>query len=116
MRTTIDDLWRHNRLALVALILVGLLTAAFATRTVVHWLVFPADDLFTTGIEGWMTPNYVARVYHLDREAVRAALELPPDMPHRMTLRDIAQARDLPVAILTEPLRALIEARAEQAP
>ena len=115
MRTTFNDLWRHNRLALVAMILAAVLTTAFATRIVVHWLLFPAEDAFAQGIEGWMTPNYVARVYGLDRDAVRAALALPEDMPRRMTLADIAEDRGQPVAILTEPLRALIEARAEQA-
>jgi hypothetical protein len=115
LRTTINDLWRHNRLALVAMIVAAVLTVGFATRTAVHWIFFPADDLFVTGIEGWMTPNFVARIYHLDRAEVRAVLDLPEQLSHRMTLGDIAAERGQPVAILTEPLRALIEARAEAA-
>lgn len=105
-------LWRHHRAALVALALALLLAVLFAVRLTVFAVYWSDPSHRDQGIEGWMTPGYVARSWDVDIEVVRAAL--PPGPAGRDSLDRIAAARGIPLPELTARIADAIEAaRAE---
>lgn len=60
-------------------------------------------------LEPWMTPRYVAHTRRVPPEVIGAALGLSPDAPpRRMTLREVAALRGVPVEELMRALDAAI--------
>lgn len=66
--------------------------------------------------EGWMTPGYVARSWHIPRGALLAELKLPPtsDRPH--SFGEIAVARDVPSSQVLGEVSAAIAVLRAKAP
>lgn len=59
-------------------------------------------------VQGWMTPGYVVRAYHVPPEAMSRALALEPGSARGKTLEDIAVARGVPVDRLLAAVQALV--------
>lgn len=108
--TALSRLWRHHRLALVAFALAAGVTLFFAVRLIV-FSVYWADPAHRESLpEGWMTPGYVARSWHVSRDALRQALDLPDFAGHPPTLAEIAQARGEPLPDFLAEVSAALDA------
>lgn len=118
--TTIRRLWREQRLVFIAFIIATALAIGFAGRGIsraVYW-ANPAHQQQIP--EGWMTPGYIARSWHVPVEAVDAALgiENGPQLvgERRPTLEAIAEVLKVPVADLIIRLDAALPQIAAENP
>ncbi|MBF9035621.1 hypothetical protein HKCCE2091_15340 [Rhodobacterales bacterium HKCCE2091] len=108
-------LWRTNRVALAAFAATLLLVVFFAVRFTLFAVYWSDPDHREQPIEGWMTPGYVARSWHVDTDVIRAALPPPPDetLPGRLTFARIAAENGIPLPDLIAGVEAAIaDARA----
>ena len=106
---------RHPRLTMLFAMAV-LVTLAFSARTVV-FLVYWSDPAHRDAvIEGWMTPGYIARSWHVAPEVVAAALGIEVGAGHGLTLEALAGERGVPLADLEAALEAAIAAARDAAP
>lgn len=103
-------LWREHRLLAAGFALALVATVVFAVRTAVFWVYWSDPAHRDQGLEGWMTPRYVAHSWGVDRDVVGGALGLAPGGGPRMTLAEIAADRGVPLAELEADLMAAIEA------
>ena len=114
MANRLIRLWHRHRVLLGLFVLSLAVTAFFMVRTVVfvvHWSDPRNQD---RAIEGWMPLRYVARSWHVPPEVLGEALGLEPGA--RLTVSDIATARDSDVGTISAELRAAIAVwRAEHA-
>jgi len=91
MSSRIKRIWKHHRLAFMAL--VGLLCIAFffafnAISAAIFWNDPRHQD---QPLAGWMTPRYVGQSYDLPPEVLGPALFLgPTEPPRRLRLDKIA--------------------------
>src|SRR6056297_2272484 len=101
-------LWRRAPWLTLAMVLAFLLALVFALRfgfAVWHWVTLPTDP----ELAGWMTPRFVAHAWDLPPEVLLQAL--PVDAAgsgRRVTLEELAQARDIPLDRLLETVRRAI--------
>lgn len=109
-------LWRHHRMALVALGLVCALAAFFAIRLAVFTLYWADPAHQAPRIEPWMTPGYVARAWDVDVDVIRAALPVTAQASTggRLTLDEIAATSGVALPAIIAALEAAI--RDAQAP
>ncbi len=106
-------LWRRHPLALTAFVAAAALALFFLGRTVFFIAYWSDPAQRDRAIEGWMTPGYVARSWHVPREVVGAALGLEPGSGQRQTLDQIARARGIPVEQLVAELTAAVAAASD---
>lgn len=91
IRARIKDLWQHNRLALIAFVVVVCLAGIFGVRSVSHYIYWADPAHQNQPLAGWMTPRYVGQSYNLPPEIVQQALGIMDDgPPRRRTLDRIA--------------------------
>ncbi|RME13786.1 MAG: hypothetical protein D6801_10515 [Alphaproteobacteria bacterium] len=112
-----DLVWRMWRAAPVATVVLALALAAFAVfagRSVAFWVYWHDPAHREQVISGWMTPGYVAHSWHVPREVVLKALDLPAAPPkRRMSLDEIAAERGVPTEeLIGEVERAIAAYRA----
>jgi len=88
----------------------------FAVRFVVSAIYWADPAHRAQSPEGWMTPGYIARSWHLDREAVAAALALDIKQERGLTLAELARARGVPLHDLLAELAAALPAAKAPAP
>ena len=84
-----------------------LLMVFFAVRTVVFWAHWTDPEMRNLALEGWMTPGFVARSWHVDRGRLSEGLGLDP-RGGRQTLSEIAAARGIPLDELEREIMAII--------
>ncbi|PTV94794.1 hypothetical protein C8J27_10662 [Rhodobacter aestuarii] len=112
-------LWREQRGALIAFVLAALLAAFFGGRIVVRTLYWANPEHQHQAPEGWMTPGYIARSWHLPVEQVDGVLgiENGPELVGKgpPTLDRIARKINVPlpdlIARLETGLPALVAAK-----
>lgn len=106
--TALRRLWAEQRLALVAF-LVALSLAGFFGGRMISRAIFWSDPAHhQQAPEGWMTPGYIARSWHVEVQAVDALLGIEDGRKlvgdQRPTLDAIAQKLGVPVADLIAKL------------
>lgn len=113
----IGKLWRDHRIAFLAFLTAVAVTLFFAVRLVI-FSVYWSDPAHRNQLpEGWMTPGYVARSWHLSREEVLRALDLPPTSGRPRSFDEIAKDRGVPVStVLGEVAAALTALRGQTVP
>jgi hypothetical protein len=103
MTGTIRHLWKHHPVALTLFALAAALVVVFALRIAVASVYWADPDHRHSQPEPWMTPKFVARSWDVPIDDVITALGLTTRPGKRMTLEQIAKARDIPpVALLTQ--------------
>ncbi|PIV74471.1 MAG: hypothetical protein COW55_09170 [Rhodobacteraceae bacterium CG17_big_fil_post_rev_8_21_14_2_50_65_11] len=103
-------IWHAAPIATVTLGVALAISVFFAVRLVAFWIYWADPAHRDQGIEGWMTPGYVAYSWDVPRAVTFDALDLPQRSGAPVTLADLAQARGVPVAALSADLRAAIAA------
>ncbi|MBZ4021605.1 hypothetical protein CKO11_03920 [Rhodobacter sp. TJ_12] len=113
-------LWREQRLALIGFVLAAVLAAFFGGRIVVRTIYWADPGHHRQAPEGWMTPGYIARSWHLKIDEVDAILGIengPALVGHGPpTLERIARALDVPLPDLIGRLEAVLPNVAGTAP
>lgn len=103
-------LWREQRAVLVAFLVALALAGFFGGRIVVRTIYWANPAHRMQAPEGWMTPGYIARSWHLPVEEVDAILgiENGPELVGKgpPTLERIARVLDVPVQDLIGRLEA----------
>jgi anaerobic selenocysteine-containing dehydrogenase len=108
-------LWRRHRAACVAFALATAIALFFALRFAAFAVYWSDPAHRDHKIEGWMTPGYVARSWHVDPQLVREALGGQFEDKRRLTIDRIARQTGVPKDQLIEALRdAIAGARAGQ--
>jgi hypothetical protein len=102
---------RRRALIAVALVLVGLMTAAFAMRGIQHARRLHARA--QEPLQPWMTVPYIARVYRIHPDTVHQVLGLPQGQRDRRPLSEIARAQGRPVSALIADLNVAIQRERE---
>lgn len=103
-------LWHEHRLALLVFVAAAAMALFFGVRTAVFWVYWSDPAHRDMAIEGWMTPGYVARSWQVEREVVGEALGLAPGTGGRLTLAEIAAARDVSLDEIEAGLMAAVAA------
>ena len=106
--STLRDLWRHHRAALLIFLGGGLVTLLFLTRLIVFTIYWADPAHRFQPPEPWMTPRYIARSWGLDPDDLETALGarfLPGRPP---TLQRIARERGVPVETVIDEVRAML--------
>jgi hypothetical protein len=105
----LTDLWRHNRIALLAFATVVCLAGYFGVRTAAHAIYWADPEHKDQTLTGWMTPRYVARSYNVPAEVVQEAFFLDPKgAPVRISVASIADDHDVSVAELQSRVDAAV--------
>jgi hypothetical protein len=108
--TVLAQLWRDHRAALLAFLTALAITLFFAVRFL-SFALYWSDPAHRNQVpEAWMTPGYVARSWHIPREAFLRALDLPPKSDPPRSFEDIAKDRGIPVTTLLGEVAAAITA------
>lgn len=106
---------RNRALIIAALVLVGLLTVAFAVRGAQH-----ARRLRARGdepIQPWMNVPFIARAYRVRPDIIQQALGLPSGRPDRRPLRQIAQEQGRSIdTLIADITTAIRRARSPRSP
>ena len=116
MTTLRRSLWSRHPVLLSAFVLALAVTAFFAVRMVMFTLYWADPAHRTQPPEPWMTPRYIATSWHLDPQALAAALQMPRDLPDRPTVERIAEARGVPVDTVLAEVADFIAAHAPRVP
>lgn len=103
-------LWAEQRAVLLAFLLALALAGFFGGRMISRALFWADPAHHHQPPEGWMTPGYIARSWHVDVKQVDAILGIEDGRKlvgdDRPTLDAIAKALDLPLADLVAKLEA----------
>lgn len=110
---TLERMWRRAPMLTLVAAGAAVLALVFALRfgfAVWHWATLPTDP----ELAGWMTPRFVAHAWDLPPEVLLQALPMDSaGSGRRVTLEELAQARDMPLDRLLENVRlAIAEHRA----
>ncbi len=103
----IKILWQQNKLLLMAFVVAGLMTIMFAIRTIAFTIYWNNPDHQRQALEAWMTPQYVAYSYGLDREQVAHTLGLETNAGMRLKMGDIAAQSGITLQDLQTKIDAL---------
>ncbi len=100
------------RRILIAILALALIAATFVgVRTVRHALYWADPAHRNVAPEGWMTLGYLERSHHLPHHSLGPALGLTPQPGEPLSLEEIAELRDEPLAQLLTEVSAVIEAQ-----
>jgi hypothetical protein len=111
MRATLRHLWRRHRLACAGFLIAMAVIVFFTARFVAFSLYWSDPAHRQQPPEPWMTPRYIAHAWEIPPEVVMDALGAPDRPDARPTLKEIARQRGVPVEVVLEEARALIEAQ-----
>ncbi|MBV0911602.1 hypothetical protein [Anianabacter salinae] len=93
------------------------LAVVFTGRAVLFAVYWTDPDHRVQAIEGWMTPRYVARSWHMTRADIEAALgEMMPPPGERLTLDEIAEKEGVPLEELIARIEAVAADRGHPGP
>ncbi len=92
----IKDLWRHNRLALLAFVGVVCVAGFFGFKSASQFIYWNDPRHQDQPLAGWMTPRYVGQSYNIPPEIVLQALDIVNDgPPRRITLDRLADEQGI---------------------
>lgn len=92
----IQDLWAHNRLLLVAFVVVICLACFFGLRAGGQFIYWSNPDHQDQTLAGWMTPRYVSQSYNVPPEVVQSAFDMADDgPPRRVSLETLATEKGM---------------------
>jgi len=116
VRALFRKYWTAAPLATALLVLALVVAGVFGIRTALFYSRWNDPALRDQPVAAWMTPGFIGHAYHIPRADMIEALQLPVPPPEtRMTLKDIADHRGVPVDTVLDEARALVaEARARQ--
>lgn len=107
----VKDLWEHNRLALIAFVVVVCLAGFFGVKSTMQLVYWSDPQHQDQDLAGWMTPRYVARSYDVPPEVVIAAFDLATDAPpRRVSLETLAAQEGVTLDVLQARLDTAIAA------
>lgn len=113
----LQRLWAEQRWPLVAFLLALSLSGFFGGRMVTRALFWADPAHRQQAPEGWMTPGYLARSWHVSIDEIEAILGIEDGRKlvgdSKPTLENIAKALNLPLADLTGRLQAQLPALAK---
>lgn len=105
----VKRLWAAAPIATLVLALAIGAAGVFAVRGITHAVYWGDPAHRMQPIEPWMTPGYIARAWHLPRDAVIEALDAPMPPPNGpMDLAELATYRGVPVAQVISEAEALV--------
>lgn len=106
-------LWRKRPLLVSAFLLATALTLFFGFRFVRYTIYWSDPAHHQEVVQGWMTVGYIGKSWRLDPREIDRVAGLPvPEHGHPLTLRQIAQARGVPVEdVIAEVDAAIAELR-----
>lgn len=104
------DLRKPRNWPLIAAFGVALcVTLFFAMRMAVSAIYWSDPAHRDQPVAAWMTPRYIAHSHRLPPDLLGAVLKIDPENPpRRMTLKEIAAERGVPVQDLIDALEAAI--------
>ncbi len=102
--------WRRHPLLTTGFVLATLFTIMFAIRSVMFMIYWSDPAHRDQALEGWMTPRYIARSWHLPDDVVLKALGLEAMPRRRMTLDRIARQTHVPLSDLEARIALAAEA------
>lgn len=106
----IKRMWQAAPVATVVLALALVASVFFAVRSVVFYVYWHDPGHREQPIAAWMTPGYVAQSWHVPREVVFEALDVPMPPPHGpMDLQDLAASRGVPLEQVISEARTAID-------
>lgn len=111
MRATLRHLWRRHPLACAGFLIALAVIVFFTARFVAFSLYWSDPAHRQQPPEPWMTPRYIAHAWDIPPETVMQTLGVEPRAGTRPTLKEIARRRGVPVEVVLEEARALIEAQ-----
>jgi hypothetical protein len=92
----VNDLWQHNRKALMAFVAVLCLAGFFGVKSISQFIYWSDPQHQDQPLAGWMTPRYVAQSYRVPPEVVQSAFHLDTDAPpRRISLETLAGDNDM---------------------
>ncbi len=100
------QLWKSNKLLLIAFVFAALITVVFIVRTVVFTVYWADPSHRDQAVAPWMTTWYVANSWDLPRGVVADALGLEIGAARGVVLGDLAAARGVTLAQLTAQIQA----------
>ena len=109
MKHKVRQLWKRNKIGLIAFVRAAAVSLFFVLRLTVFWIYWSDPAHRNQPIEGWMTPGYVAYSHHVPKEAITDALGLTPGGYAHKTLEDIAEESGRSIEQLTVLLNEVIE-------
>lgn len=113
----IKRLWAAAPVATAVLLIATLFAAGFSVRLALHawfWRTHPPRE---ETIAPWMTPGYVAHRWHMPREEMIEAMDLPAaPSKKRMSLTEIADEMGIPEEALMQRVQTAIDAHAPAPP
>ena len=92
--------FRRHPLLTTGFVLASLFTVMFAIRSVAFMIYWSNPAHRDQPLEGWMTPRYIARSWHLPPEVVQEALGLEEMPRRRIPLERIARETGMPLSEL----------------
>ena len=107
---TLRRAWRRHPVLTALFVLAILVTSGFAARTAIFVVYWSDPTHRDATIEGWMTPGYVARSWHVAPDVVAVALGVEIGEGHGLTLEALARERGVPLSQIEASLAAAIAA------
>ena len=111
MRGALRHLWIRHRPALVGLVVALAVVAFFVARFVAFSLYWADPDHRRQPPQAWMTPRYISLAWDIPPGEVMRALGVADRPDRRPTLAEIARRREVPVEVVIDEVRRLIDAQ-----
>lgn len=107
----IKDLWKHNRLALLAFVAVVALSGFFGVKSVSQFVYWADPQHQDQSLAGWMTPRYIGQSYQVPPEVIFEAFDLSREGPNRrISLETLAADKGLTLQDLQTQVDAAVAA------
>ena len=106
MKHALKNLWKNNKVLVLAFLAACIVMAFFAVQMVSHWIYWNDPARIDQDIAAWMTLRYVMQSWNVPPNVVGEVLGLGPDNrpPPNTTLKMLADQQDVPIATLIENL------------
>lgn len=101
-------LWREQRLAVLLFLGAAALMLFFAVRMMLFAAYWHDPAHRDAVLDGWMTPGYVARSWHVDPGLLGPIVGLGPGEGRGVTLAEIAERKGIPLQVLLDEIAAAI--------
>lgn len=105
-------LWAHHRPSLIVFLVAAAASLFFMARLVAFTVFWSDPEHRNLAPELWMTPGYIAHSWGRDPRALAEAIGAEPGQ--RVTLHDIARARNITPEQLLSELQTLLAAGATE--
>lgn len=83
MKAAFLQLWRDNRLLLIAFMLACVLTGVFGGRAAMDFIYWSDPEHRDQDIAGWMTPGYISHSWKVPPEIIGGAMGFTTKPPGR---------------------------------